>query len=280
MKIAISGATGFIGRALVDYFINSGWEIVTLSRIDLEYSSDYELKNKINGCYAVINLCGAPISKLWSEKYKYVLRKSRIDTTCRLVSIINRSIIKPSVFISTSAIGIYNRNGCHDETSTDYDNTFLSNLCVDWEKEAVKLKKYTRLVIFRLGIVLDNSGGYLKNVEKASKLGITVNLGNKNKKLCWVSLFDLVKAYNFALFNEKIKGIVNVCNEQPILQDDLMNLLHKKHHAKLKIRVPDFFIKLFAGDTSEIFIINQHAAPKILIENGFIFEKHSLNSIF
>lgn len=279
MKIAISGATGFIGSALVNYLSGLGYEIVTLSRIDLEYSSDYELKKKISGCYAVINLSGAPISKYWSDNYKYELRKSRIDTTSRLVSIINRSVIKPNVFISTSAIGIYDREGCHNEESTHYDNTFLSKLCVDWEKEAEKLSSSVRLVILRLGIVFDASGGYLDNIQKSHKMGITVNLGDKNKKICWVSLSDLLNIYSFVLFNDKISGAVNVCNEELLDQDCLMDLLHKKHRAKLKIRIPDCIIKMFGGDTSEIFVINQFAYPQKLLSNGFVFEKKTIEKI-
>ncbi|MFI3261542.1 MAG: TIGR01777 family oxidoreductase [Rikenellaceae bacterium] len=280
MKIAISGSTGFIGSALVNYLESFGFEIVRLSRIDLEYMSDSKLKNKISGCYAVINLSGAPISKFWSKEYKYKLHRSRIETTYRLVSIINRSVIKPNVFISTSAIGIYNRQGRHDEESTSYDNTFLSRLCVDWEKEAQRLSQTTRLVILRLGIVLDNSGGYLKNIQRPSKFNISVNMGSKNKNICWISLFDLLRVYKFALFNHDIKGIVNACNEETIPQDYLVDYLHKKNKAKFRFRIPDYFIKLFAGDTSEIFVINQHAVPKKLIENKFIFKKHTLDNLF
>lgn len=279
MRIAVSGASGFIGTALCRFLRKFDYSVVTISKNDLENLTDSMLKSKIEGCYAVINLGGAPISRFWSKSYKEELYESRIGSTRRLVSIINKSVIKPHVFISTSAVGIYNRLWCHNEESKDYDNTFLSKLCVDWEAEAMKLSPDTRLVITRLGIVMDSSGGYLNRIQCLYKFGCLLVLGNKYQIFSWIALSDLMECYKFILFNDKISGVVNVCNNNLMIRDNLIAKISQKFKPFFEIRVADWVIKLFGGKASEIIVINQCAVPKVLINNGFEFNCDNVSDL-
>ena len=118
-KIALTGASGFVGKEIQKYFSNT----VIIKRDD----SEAEILKKLQDVNVVINLAGAPIVKRWSEAYKKILYSSRIETTKRVVSAINRSEV--SYFISTSAIGIYPNCTPCDEKCTQLDNGFLGTLC-------------------------------------------------------------------------------------------------------------------------------------------------------
>jgi NAD dependent epimerase/dehydratase family enzyme len=142
MKIALTGASGFIGSYLKNYFP----DFVIINRNDTEK----EIFKKLKDVDLVFNLAGATILKRWSKNYKKVLFSSRIETTKKLVKVINKSNIKH--FISTSAIGIYPDNAPCDEYCKITADDFLGKLAEVWEKEAKNCNKPTTIV--RLGVVL------------------------------------------------------------------------------------------------------------------------------
>ncbi len=132
-KIALTGASGFVGKEIQKYFSDT----VIIKRND----NEAEIMSKLQDVDVVINLAGASIVKRWSKAYKKILYSSRIETTKRVVSAINRSNV--SYFISTSAIGIYPNDITCDETCTKSDNGFLGTLCEAWEAEANKCTKHS-----------------------------------------------------------------------------------------------------------------------------------------
>lgn len=141
MKIALNGASGFVGTALQKTFN----DCVVLGRHD----DESELLAKLEGVDVVINLAGAPIIKRWSDAYKQTLVHSRIDTTRKLIAAVNQSNV--SHLISTSAIGIYPNNIPCDEYSERVNDDFLSKLTQAWEDEALKCTKATTLL--RFGVI-------------------------------------------------------------------------------------------------------------------------------
>jgi uncharacterized protein (TIGR01777 family) len=160
--IAISGASGFVGTSLTKFFSNVGYKVIPISREIL--NNNNKLEELLNTTDIVINLAGANIINRWSESYKKLLYSSRIDTTSKIVKAINSISNKPKILISTSAVGIYNNISTYDEDGS-FSNDFLSNLCQNWEKEALKAKNETTIVaIFRFGIVLGQEGGALQKM--------------------------------------------------------------------------------------------------------------------
>ena len=159
-RIAVSGASGFIGSGLCAYFERQGVEVVRLSRGLFEAGKEDALQSALESCEAVIHLAGAPIQKWWSSKYRDELYSSRILTTRRLVKAIRALSVKPSVVVSASAIGFYKSdNGIYTEYSGLKGSGFLSDLCEAWEFEARKLPPEVRLVRARFGMVLSSRGG-------------------------------------------------------------------------------------------------------------------------
>ena len=125
MKIAISGASGFIGKRLSKKFNELGFIVVSLSRSDFEKDIDLFM-HKLSDTDIVINLAGANIAKRWTKAYKQIIYKSRIQSTQMLVNAINKMEVKPKLLLSASAIGIYDALNQHDENSTKFADNFLS----------------------------------------------------------------------------------------------------------------------------------------------------------
>ena len=158
MKVALTGASGFVGSALQNHFK----EIVYLHRDD-----DEELiLQKLEGVDVVINLAGAPIIKRWSDPYKKILLESRIRTTETLVRAVNKSQIKH--FISTSAIGIYPDDKKCDESCTDVAGDFLGLLASKWESEALECEKPTTILYN-----LNNLGPIMYPISESYLLAIS-----------------------------------------------------------------------------------------------------------
>ena len=152
MKIAITGASGFIGKKLCDFFQRDNHTPVALSRSIL--ASPEGLISTLEGTDIVINLAGASISKRWTSKYKQEIMDSRVLTTRRLVTALNQMATPPSLCISVSAVGIYPDSGVHGESSPMRGTGFLTHVCESWEQEARMLNSGIRLVIARFGVVL------------------------------------------------------------------------------------------------------------------------------
>ncbi|MCW8821650.1 MAG: NAD-dependent epimerase/dehydratase family protein, partial [Sulfurovum sp.] len=203
MKIALTGASGFVGTALQECFDNC----VIIDRKDDE---DIILK-KLQDVDVVINLAGAPIIKRWSDPYKKILLSSRIESTERLVNAVNKSNI--SHFISTSAIGIYPDNKVCDESCTDIADDFLGELAHKWEEEALLCHKSTS--ILRFGVILGKDGGALAQMITPFSLGVGGIIGNGKMMTSWIHLDDLMGMYQY-IVNRHLTGIFNATSPNPV----------------------------------------------------------------
>ncbi len=224
MRIAISGSTGFIGKRLTADFSLREWKVIPITRSDLSLSVE-DLAKKLNGVDVVINLAGAPIAKRWNEKYKQVLISSRIDSTKKIVSAINSLVNKPKLFISTSAIGIYDSTSTHTEQSLNYSGNFLSDLCIKWEQEAKKAD--IRTIIFRLSVVLDKNEGAFPKMFLPFKLGVGGKIGSGKQAFSWIYIEDVLNAFVFAIETENISGIFNLTSPNPITNIELTKAIGK-----------------------------------------------------
>src|SRR6266498_141281 len=210
MKIAMSGATGFIGENLTGTFADKGWEVMPLLHGDFGLD-DEAFSEKIKGADIVINLAGAAISARWTEEYKKIIYTSRINTTKKIVAAIGRITTKPRLFISTSAVGIYDTKGVYTEEDKNYADDFLGKLAFDWEQAALGAKeREIRTIIFRFGVVLGRDGGALNKMLPPFKLGLGGTIGDGRQPFPWVHIEDLISAYNTVIENESYEGIYNL----------------------------------------------------------------------
>ena len=159
MNIAISGASGFIGRHLTAFLTEQGHRVVPLGRPMFREGTLGYLVQALSHCDVVINLAGAPISRRWTPEYKRELYDSRINVTHRIIRALGAVRRKPQLMISASAVGYYPLEGTFDEYTNTRGSGFLADLCYAWEKEAKRCPPEMRLVIARFGVVLSPDGG-------------------------------------------------------------------------------------------------------------------------
>ncbi|HHD79225.1 MAG TPA: TIGR01777 family protein [Epsilonproteobacteria bacterium] len=257
-KIAIAGASGFVGGALQ----KSLNDVVILHRND---SVDM-LITKLQDVDVVINLAGAPIVKRWSENYKKVLHTSRIETTQKLVLAINKSNV--SYFISTSAIGIYPSHTKCDEMCNAHTDDFLAKLCEDWEEAACMCTKPT--AILRLGVVLGKEGGALSKMLLPFKLGLGGNIGDGKMMTSWITIDDLVGIYYF-LIDKRIVGIFNAVSPHPVSNATFTKALGQALHRPTLLPLPKSILKLMYGEASCVLTDSKEVYPQKLLHEKFDF---------
>lgn len=267
--IAISGANGFVGTSLTNFFSSFGYKIVPLSRDILNNKS--KLEEVLNSTDIVINLAGANIINRWSESYKKLLYSSRIDTTSKIVNAISNISNKPKLLISTSAVGIYDNKSIYDENGS-FSNDFLSNLCQDWEKEALKAKsEATKVTIFRFGIILGKDGGALQKMITPFKFGLGGTIGSGKQAFSFIHINDLLNAYKFVIEND-YDGVFNLTAPTPTTNKGLTLALGKTLKRPTILPVPEFVLKLIFSEGARVLTDGQSAIPKKLLDLGFEFK--------
>ncbi len=269
-KIAITGASGFVGTNLKNMFLADGYEVVAIKRADLKNVD--QLRSIINECEAIINLAGANIIARWTEDYKKTLYSSRIDTTKALVEAMSKCEDKPKVFISTSAVGIYKNDKEYNEENIKYANDFLGNLCKEWEEEALKAKELDiRTAIFRFGIVMGN-GGALEKMLTPFKMGVGGTIGDGSQAFSFIHIDDLLSAYEFALKNETIEGAYNLTAPVPTTNKGLTKALGSSLNRPTLLPVPQFALNLIFSEGAKVLTDGQSVVPKRLLDAGFEFK--------
>lgn len=259
MKVAITGASGFVGTHLQKCFNDN----VHINRNDTKA----QILEKLEGVDVVINLAGAPIIKRWSEAYKKVLISSRVETTKKLVSAINESDVK--YFISTSAIGAYPDDEVCDESFNGYADDFLGALTKEWEQCANECNKPTAIV--RFGIVLGSDGGALKQMLLPFSLGVGGTIGNGKMMMSWIDIDDLVSMYQF-LTKIKLTGVFNATAPHPVVNYEFTKTLGKVLHRPTIFPLPEFMLKIIYGEASTVLTGSKEVYPKNIIESGFNFK--------
>lgn len=265
MKIALTGASGFVGTALQNNFDNC----VIIDRKDDE---DTILK-KLQGVDVVINLAGAPIIKRWSDPYKKILLNSRIESTERLVKAVNKSDI--SHFISTSAIGIYPDGQRCDENCTELAKDFLGELAKKWEEEALQCSKPT--TIFRFGVILGKEGGALAQMLTPFRLGVGGIIGNGKMMTSWIDIEDLIRMYHFVI-EKKITGTFNAVSPNPVTNYIFTKTLGKILHRPTILPIPEFVLGIMYGEASSVLTGSKEVYPTAIQEKGFVFEYEELEA--
>jgi uncharacterized protein len=272
MQLSVSGSTGFIGRELIDTFRGTGWNFSIINRESFNMPDDEFREKNIEGADAVINLAGAPVLKRWTDKYKKEIHDSRIGTTRKIATAILNARVKPRVFISTSAIGIYDTVNVHDEESSGFSDDFLGKVCRDWEAEAMAACDQTRVVVVRTGVVLSSKGGVLKKAHGPFSFGFGGVIGDGRQAFSWIHIRDLMHVYQAILEKETISGIVNAVAPEPTTNFHFTKTLGKVLNQITVFKVPASALKLIYGEAAAILTEGQKVVPVKLLKSGFGFE--------
>lgn len=271
-KIAMSGATGFVGTNLVPACKARGWDVIPLGRDDFNLPPG-DLAMRMSGADTVVNLAGAPVISKWTKEYKKVLYDSRILVTRQLVDACEAMGERPKLFISTSAVGYYASGRSHTEDDFRKADDFLGDLAQDWEHEALRAKGLgIRVVIFRFGIILGKNGGALQQMLTPFKLGMGGTVGDGSQGFSWVHMKDVVRAIVSAVEDTGFEGIYNLTAPNPTTNKGLTKALADALGRPALLRVPKFVLQLQFGEGAQALTGGQQVIPKRLLEKGFTFE--------
>lgn len=278
MKIAISGANGFIGNNLVRALKKESHEIVFLSR-KLLYSKT-ELMTGLSGSNVVVHLAGAPILQRWTPKAKEEIMNSRVITTRNLTRAINSlpPEKRPKLFISASAIGIYSANGLHSEKSTAFADDFVGQVVQNWEKSSEDLDQSVRRVIFRIGLVLGNEAKLIRQLLPVFNLGLGGKIGSGEQPFPFIHIQDVIRAVLWATENTEAQGIYNLVAPQQITNTDFTKTLARLLHRPAIFSVPAFSIKLIFGKAATLILKNPNVYPERLLNSGFQYSFPDIHS--
>ncbi len=302
MKILVTGATGFVGRALCKTLIEGGHHLVVVSRdpsrakwrapaphtvLAWDFSEtptssrSEEIRSQIGGLDAVIHLAGESLfGHRWTDSYKEKLRLSRVESSKRLISLLDSLATHPKVFITASAIGYYGDRGEEvlRETSPP-GKDFLAKLCKDWEGALLQASlSGTRRVALRFGIVLGKSGGALDRMLPIFSFGLGGSLGSGKQWMSWIHIDDLVSIITRCLGDEALSGPINCVAPYPVTNSEFSTTFAKTLHRPTFLKIPKFMLKFGLGEASQALLSSQRVAPAKLIGENFRFKYPNLKS--
>lgn len=280
MNVLITGGTGFIGKKLGIRLVEENHNVFVLTRHKKEGFLPYpcqmltweELEQKAATLKidAVINLAGESIAQRWSSNVKKKIVDSRVQTTKRLVDLFQKLSLK--TFISTSATGYYGDR--QDEKLTEDSGSgegFLTDVCKQWENEAFKIQKSSRLVIFRFGMVLGENEGALAQMVPPFQNGVGGMIGDGKMWMSWIHVDDIVEMITQSLTNS-FSGIYNAVSPNPVTNQEFSELLAQRFNKKLFLPVPTIAIKTMFGEMSTVVLSSQKVYPQHLLEQGYQFK--------
>jgi uncharacterized protein len=284
MRVAVTGATGTIGRALVDALGSRGDEVTPLSRSTnwREPKADPPPLDALRGCDGVVHLLGEQIAQRWSDEAKREIRDSRILSTRNLVSALGElpEAERPEVLVSQSGAGWYGFRGDErlDESAPAGDD-FLAQLSVAWEAEARRAEELgMRVVVNRTGMVLSDSGGALEKMLPFFKAGIGGPVAGGNQYVPWVHLDDVVGAILFELDTDAAGGPINLTAPEPATNREFSKALGQALRRPAFAPVPALAVKALYGEMASIVTTGQRAVPARLTELGYRFRLPELEA--
>ena len=277
-RIAVTGASGLIGNALVGYLKAQGHTVQRLVRRAAVSSEEITWDpiagtvdlEALAGVNAVIHLAGAGVSdKRWTKKYKSEILNSRLLGTSTIAKAV--AVVKPQVFISASAIGWYGESGNRAVIETDrVGDDFLAAVCREWEA-AADLAGDVRTVKIRTGLVLDPTGGALGKMLPLFRFGLGGKLANGKQWWSWITLHDQIRAIAFLLENN-LSGPVNLTSPNPVTNSEFTAALARALHRPALFPVPAIALKIVLGGFSSEVLGSKKVIPNVLAEAGFTFD--------
>ena len=285
-RIAITGASGLIGSALVGHLKSEGHTVQRLVRratvapdeIQWDPKTGYVDIEALRGVDAVIHLAGVGVGdKRWTKRYKSEILNSRLLGTTAIANAVAE--VKPQVFISASAIGWYGDSGNRAVVESDsVGNDFLAAVCREWEG-AADLAGDVRTVKLRTGLGLDPTGGALGRMLPLFRFGLGGKLGSGKQWWSWITLHDVVRAIIFAL-EHPIAGPVNLTTPNPVTNQEFTAALARAMNRPALFPAPAIALKIALGGFASEVLGSKKVMPNALSDAGFVWDyPHITNAL-
>jgi uncharacterized protein (TIGR01777 family) len=291
--ILVTGATGFVGQALVTELCREGHRVVALSR-DMRQArrqfgpgvwvvDDLDAIPSETRIDAIVNLAGARVLGMpWTAARRRVLLNSRVVLAQRLVGLLRRLEQRPRVLISASAVGFYgavNDGSPCTEASPPRAGEFQSDLCVAVEHEARRAEALgVRVVRLRFGVVLGREDGAYPPQALAARLGLGARLGTGQQPAPWLHRDDAVGMICFALRHDDLAGAVNAVSPDTRSQSEFAQALAASRGRRACLSIPAWPLRLLAGEMSTLLLDGQNAVPSAALAAGYRFRHSTLLS--
>jgi uncharacterized protein (TIGR01777 family) len=289
-RVIITGATGFIGKALCKQLVEEGYDVVALSRdpkkgseslpnqvkaIEWDSKTSEGWADHADGSYAIINLAGENIGAgRWTQRKKHKILESRLNAGKAVVQAVEQISNKPRVVIQASGIGYYGDRGDEIlEESSSSGTGFLTEVAKPWEESTKKVASFgVRHVIIRTGVVLGSNGGFLSRVLLPFRLFIGGHLGSGRQWISWIHIDDEVRAIRFLMEKEDSQGVFNLTAPNSLTSKDFFSLLGRVMRRPSWLPIPGFVLRPALGEMAkELILSGQRAMPKRLLESGYEF---------
>jgi hypothetical protein len=280
MQLALTGATGFVGRHVIRLAVRRGYEVVAFSR-DLsqpvrdcietrKFSTD--TPPDFSGCNAVIHLAGENIAGLWTRAKMRRIRDSRVLGTRRVAEAVCNAAHPPEVLVSASAVGIYADGGDAELTEDSPHGTgFLADVCRVWEAGALAAESHCRVVRGRFGVVLGKGGGALRMMLPIFRLGLGARLGSGRQWFSWIHAEDLASLLLFAVENLDVRGALNATSPWPVRNAEFTRTLARTLHRPAFLVAPAFALRLLLREASRELLASKRVLPAAATAHGFGF---------
>jgi len=287
-QVLITGATGFVGRALVARLLQDGAALIVLSRdvsrARARFGEAVTVVDRLDALPAdtridaVVNLAGARVlGPPWTAARRKVLLDSRVQVTAAVIALMQRLERKPAVLVGASAVGYYGDGGdaAHPprtEGSPPRPGQFASDLCVAVEREALRAQALgVRVVPLRFGVVMGRGDGAFPMLALSARMGLGAVLGSGRQPAPWIHLEDVVGLIRFALAQPALSGPVNATAPETPTQAGFTRALAACYRRRVYLRVPAPLLRLAGGEMAGLLLDGENVVPQAASAAGYVF---------
>lgn len=294
MKVLITGATGLVGKEVVDLLLQNGIKInyLTTSKNKIHYQPNYSGfywnpeagvidENCLIGVSVIINLAGLSIAQRWTQKNKEEILESRVLSANLLYNTLKHNPHTVTQVISASAIGIYpsHLTQLYNEDFSQFKDTFLSNVTSKWEDSISQIERLgIKVCKLRIGLVLSKNGGALPEMVKPIKMAMGAPFGSGKQMQSWIHIKDLASIFLFAI-QKHLKGVYNAVAPNPVSNKELIKAIAETLDVPLLLpNVPKFVLKLLLGEMHTLLLESQNVSSNKIQAEGFHFQFKSVHA--
>lgn len=279
-KIVIAGGTGFIGKYLHKRFAEDFYEVFIISRDQhhINWDNEVALLEALDGAESLINLSGKSVDCRYNEKNKAIILNSRISSTKKLQSLIDKCKHPPKLWINSSTATIYrhSEDRAMDEFSGEIGSGFSVEVAKAWEKAFFEnTSASTRKVALRIAITLGKNGGVMKPYINLVKYGLGGYQGNGNQMFSWIHIEDLYGIIRFVIKSEELEGVYNASSSGPVTNKVFMRSLRSVLKPAIYFPSPEILLKIgafFINTETELVLKSRWVVPQRLEQKGFQFQ--------
>ncbi len=283
-RIAVAGASGLIGSALVRSLTADGHEVVRLVRRAPRAADEVRWDPEggrvdaagLAGCHAVVNVAGAGVGdRRWTDAYKQRIRDSRVNGTAALAEAVASldEQDRPRVFVNGSAIGYYGETGERTvDESAPAGEGFLPSLCVEWEAAAAPAQEAgVRTVFTRTGLVVSREGGAWGRLFPLFQAGLGGRMGDGRQYWSFIALHDEVAAIRHLIGTDGLSGPFNLTAPNPLTNREITAAMGRVLRRPTLFPVPAPVLRTVLGEMAADVLGSARVLPTRLLESGFRF---------